>query len=297
MLSIKSRNLLSVVALAGYWIFTSSIPTVGAAPRCALNKKGLIGVDSGSAIFVACEYEITVAEGTPRSKVAKSLVPALDSALVRRLAPKVISDCAPLNADTSEFADIVGLDTEPMDKILQKKCVQPSPDCYRIHFETIVYVKDSTENVESTVWLAFRTVSNGNFANLDPSIKGLKVTKNSWVDPLDPRAADQVKHETKKNLRDFLRSKGVQDWKAKTKAFFVSIYNNKALFWSLVGLVAAIVLGIVSYVIWWAATKEKGVKCCDPQKGCCYPCNRCRISCTTKLKACWDKCCGNCCKK
>lgn len=296
MLAVKGRNLFTVVALVSWYWIASSVPVVGAAPRCLLDKKGLIGADSGSAIFVACEYELTVAAGTAKSKVAKSLVPALDSALVRRLAPKVIADCAPLNADTSEFADIVGLDTEPMDTLLQKTCLQPSPNCYRIHFETIVYVKDSTENVEPTVWLAFRTVTNGVFSNIDASIQGLKVTKNSWVDPLDPRAAGQVKRDSKKNLRDFLRSKGVQDWQAKARDFFVSIYNNKALFYSLVGLVAAIVLGIIIYIIWWAANKEKGVKCCDPQRGCCYPCINCWNSCKMKTKACWDKCCS-CCKK
>ena len=291
MVALKSRNLFSIVALAWYWISTS-VPKVGAAPRCKLNSQGLIGVDSGSAIFVACEYEITVADGTPKSKVIKSLVPSLDSVLVRRLAPKVIADCAPLNADTSEFADIVGLDTEPMDTLLQKTCIVPAPNCFRIHFETIAYVKDSTENVESTLWLAFRTVVNGNFANIDASIQGLKVTKNSWVEPLDPRAANQVKH-ARPNLRDFLRSKGSQDWKAKTVAFFNSIYNNQALFYSLIGLAGAGLIGIISYIIWWAANKPKGTKCCDPERGCCYPCNNCIKSCKIKMKA----CCDNCCKK
>lgn len=289
----RRLNILSVLAIV-YYITTSFIGVVHAQDACTLNR-GFVGEDLGSVVFVAHEYDLHVAVGTPRQVVVTKVLPAVENAIVNDIVPFLIAACAPPDTNTSAYVDIVGIETVPRDTITKEECQSPSTsgqDCYRIHSELSVYVKRTGRDVETLVWLGvlrFHALQDSDsYAAIHPAIQNIDVDSTSWVAPLNPDAEDQ-KPVPRINILEALNRRGQRGG---ILGFFDSIYNNKVLFWWLVGGIGFAVLVLFSYLIyvWWQARKEGKTF----TEGCKANCAGCKAKCAS----CKADCCGpNCCEK
>jgi hypothetical protein len=123
---------------------------------CTLNRQGLIGRDSGSAVIAAFTYDLTVKSGTSNTTIVNTIVPAIERAIARKSAPLVIADCAPTGRDTSSFADIVGMDIKPKDFITRAACATKQRNCFTIRSAATIYVESTSVNVATTYQNAVR---------------------------------------------------------------------------------------------------------------------------------------------
>ena len=301
MLASPKLNVLSVLALVT--CIATSFIGVNAQSTCTLSNKGFIGTDLGSIVFVAYEYDLHVTKDTKQNVITTEILPAVKNTLVTFVTPLLIVECAPLGADTSAFADVVGIETQPKDKILATDgCKSPasdSQDCYRIHSEFTIYVSDTGTDVETVVWLAilqFFTIQDAStMVLIHPDLKNLAVDGTSWVAPTSPSAAFQP-NVPKINLLEAtegLRGKG----RGGILGFFDSIYNNKVLFWWLIGGISfvVVVLLVVLFYYWYKLHKEGKTL----SEGCKEGCDACKGKCDGCKGKC-DDCCGkvkNCCRQ
>ncbi|KAI2494526.1 hypothetical protein MHU86_19985 [Fragilaria crotonensis] len=67
--------------------------TVGA-QACNVDQNGLIGSDSGIAVPVSFQYDLTVASGTNQEIVVSEIIPDLETSFAETLASSLISACA-----------------------------------------------------------------------------------------------------------------------------------------------------------------------------------------------------------
>ena len=315
MLSYKSTNLFSIIVLA-FWIFTS-LPTVDAASgSCKVNAQGLIGVDSGEAIKIGCEYDLTVVSGTSIDTVNNTLVPALEKDLVKKMAPLMIVQCAPATADTRMYADVTAIGTAPVDKVLEgRTCLKPSANCYRVLFVVTVYVRNTSIDVEALGWFALLDIiKKGGFDSVDPDIVSVAIGKGSWI---TPEGGSKIFRKNRMNLLESILARKSVNW----------INSNVVLFSCLVGAAALLFIFLVAFLVWRKYNPDKGGKydkdtkcrvckkcvwqcrdflCCEGccgNDGCWRKCCRCEgccngefsTKCKGKIKNCWQKCWGDCC--
>lgn len=122
---------------------------------CTLNRQGLIGKDSGSAVIAAFTYDLKVKAGTSNGTIVSTILPAMEKAIARRSAPLIIAECAPTGRDTSDFADIVGMDTKPKD-FIRGACATKNRNCFTIRSAATIYVESTSVDVVTTYHSAVR---------------------------------------------------------------------------------------------------------------------------------------------
>lgn len=294
MLVSPKLNLLTAFAL-GYCIATSFIGVYAADVQgsCTINDKGFIGADLGSIVFVAFEYDLHVEGGNPKNKIVTGVLPDIEKFIATDISPFLIAECAPPEADTSTYADIVGIETLPKDVITADSCQSASSlnqECFRVHSEMTFYVSETGRDVETVVWLAvLRSITNqdpASWAVINPMIRNVKVDETSWVEPQAPGAQlqDEVDRINILEATEGLEGEG----RGGILGFFDSIYNNKVLFWWLIaGISVFVLILIVAFLVFWYKTHKEGKTLSEGCAGCC---DNCKVNCTS----CWDKCKLNC---
>lgn len=315
MLSSTSSKLHWIVILA--LSISASFPSVDAASgSCRINANGLIGVDSGVAIKIGCEYDLTVVSGTPVDKINNTLVPALEKDIVKKMGPLMIAPCAPSTADTRTYADVTGIGTAPDDKVLEgRTCLKPAANCYRVLFVVTVFVKNTSFDVEALGWFAILDIiKKGGFDIVDPDIISVAIGKGSWI---TPEGGSKIFRKNRMSLLESILARKSVNW----------INSNIVLFSCLVGIAALMLIILVVFLVWRKYNPDKGgnydkdTKCrvckkcfwqcrdficcegCWGKDGCIRKCCRCEgccngeftAKCKGKIKNCWQKCWGDCC--
>ena len=164
-----------MLALMRILHFLTLATVVTARAKCTVKSaNGLLGKDSGIAVFVAFKYDITVEEGTNETDV-ESLLPDVEAAFLETVAPLIIIFCASAGTDINGYSDIVGMDTFPADYIVSTDnggC--GGSDCYTIHSEIALYVESTAVDAKSAFLLAIANqIETGSF---DPSTINSAIT-------------------------------------------------------------------------------------------------------------------------
>ena len=76
------------------------------------------------------------------------VLPAIEKALAKKIAPLIVPACATTGTDTSRFPDVVGLDLDPKDTIFGS-CATKAANCYTINGKVSVIVSSTAQNVAS----------------------------------------------------------------------------------------------------------------------------------------------------
>ncbi|KAI2490737.1 hypothetical protein MHU86_23835 [Fragilaria crotonensis] len=114
---------------------------------CSVVKR-FIGVDSGDFVGMSFKYDLTVKSGTTQADIRTNILPAIEKALAKKIAPFMIPACAASGTDTSKYPDVVGLDLDPKDTIAGA-CACNVANCYTINGKMSVYVSTTANNVAS----------------------------------------------------------------------------------------------------------------------------------------------------
>ncbi|KAI2490742.1 hypothetical protein MHU86_23840 [Fragilaria crotonensis] len=114
---------------------------------CSVVKR-FIGVDSGDFVGMSFKYDLTVKSGTTQADIRTNILPAIEKALAKKIAPFMIPACAASGTDTSKYPDVVGLDLDPKDTIAGA-CATNVANCYTINGKMSVYVSSTAKNVAS----------------------------------------------------------------------------------------------------------------------------------------------------
>lgn len=163
------------------------------AQLCTVDEDGLLGTDSGIAVPMAFQYDLTVASGTDQGIVVSGIIPALEIAFAEVLAIDLITGCD--GADSALSSDrIVGFETAPLDFIMTgKSCSEPPQEpgmtCFRVQAEMFVYVSDSEDGLIMIFGLSLMNeVKIGSFSaeNVHPALESIKVDSLSFSIPTEP---------------------------------------------------------------------------------------------------------------
>jgi hypothetical protein len=118
---------------------------------------GLVGRDSGVAVFAAFEYNLTVKDKITPAVVEASILPSLEKSFASKASKVLITACAPPGRVVVN--DIVGMDIEPADYVVGR-CGSGKGNCYAIHSETTIFVlstgRDTAAVYRNTLKSLFR---------------------------------------------------------------------------------------------------------------------------------------------
>lgn len=120
-------------------------------------QNGLVGRDSGIAVFAAFEYNLTVKATITPAVVESSILPSLEKSFATRASKALIKACAPPGQVV--INDIVGFDVDPPDYVVGR-CGPGKGNCFAIHSETTIFVastgKDTAAVYRNTLKVLFR---------------------------------------------------------------------------------------------------------------------------------------------
>lgn len=157
--------------------------TVGA-QACNVDQNGLIGSDSGIAVPVSFQYDLTVAGGTNQEIVVSEIIPDLETSFAETLASSLISACAGAGVTTPSSVSILGFETAPTDTILAgASCAAASPECFKVKSDMSVYVKESETGVLEIVGLTLLSNVLGKkytSETVHPDLVGITVNATSF---------------------------------------------------------------------------------------------------------------------
>lgn len=141
----------TVLLMLSYYILTWACSvTLVDAVVCVLNANGFVGRDSGNAVNVAFEYNLTVASKVDLPTVEDTILPSLENAFARRTARRLLAECAsPGSSTTSVSTNIVGIHVLPTDYVIGR-CDANMSSCFIIHGETTIYVVSTAIGVEAS---------------------------------------------------------------------------------------------------------------------------------------------------
>jgi hypothetical protein len=194
---------------------------------------GLVGRDSGNAVFAAFEYNLTVRDGVVQTTVEDSILPSLEASFAQRTAERLIAKCAPPGQSVPN--DIVGIDVQPDDYVVGK-CGVGKSNCFVIHSETTIFVLSSAQGTA----LAYRSTLRQFFQNATfvpdngtiVKMTGFRFAKADSIRPSEPTSSPTF------ILEDVQQNEGNIFDKMRALP-----QDNPLAFWIIIGVVVIVLVG------------------------------------------------------
>ena len=211
---------------------------------------GLVGRDSGNAVFAAFEYNLTVKNGVPQAMVEDSILPSLEDSFARKTAERLIATCAPPGQTVP--TNIVGIDVQPDDYVVGKCGGAGQGNCFVIHSETTIFVLSTGQGVA----LAYRRTLRQLFQN-STFVPKNNNTKIVTMNGFKPVKADSVRPSEPTSSPTFILEDVQQDEGNVFDKMRTLPQDNPLLFWILVGVAVMVVFGTASCIMMCCFSRKK----------------------------------------
>lgn len=174
-------------ALVLYLLALACSVTLTHAGVCDLTH-GLVGRDSGIAVFAAFEYNLTVKAKITPAVVETSILPSLEKAFATRASKALITACALRGRVVGN--DIVGIDVDPPDYVVSR-CGAGKGNCFAIHSETTLFVASTGRDTAAVYRNALRVLfRNNTFVPINTNIVSMTGFRVVDADSAKPDPAD-----------------------------------------------------------------------------------------------------------